>query len=131
MKWDQEGFSRRIDQIIRERCQGNKTKFNKVIGQRSADYRWRVEGQMPSLSAVLKICDYFGVDLNWLILGEPGVERRAEPISQKELLKEWRELAFALRDLNESLRREVAKLRTELSNCKSLTQPTSIPKEAS
>jgi len=98
--YTKDAFIRGVAWIIDHRCAGSKSRFNELIGQRQADYRWRSEAKLPSLEAVLKICHVFGVRVEWLLSGR-GDPQRAEETKEelKALIVQYKELAAHYKEL--------------------------------
>jgi hypothetical protein len=88
-------FIRGVEWIIENKCGGNKGRFNEMIGQRQADYRWRSEAKLPSLEAVLKICHVFAVRIEWLL------SSRGDPHQADETKEELKALVMQYKDLAE------------------------------
>src|SRR4030067_2315436 len=99
-------FLQRIELLIAEKCNGDRPQFNQAIGQRSADYRWRTEKHFPRVEALVKICNHFGVSMDWLLgLGEdqampaPVIGAGRSDAQMRELLIYYREVADHYRAL--------------------------------
>jgi hypothetical protein len=98
--FDRNAFLKNVEWIIQKKCGGNRGRFNEQIGQRSADYRWRAEGSIPSLEAVIKICDTFDLRVDWLLSGRG--DPQSDDLTKEELrslVQEYKELADRYRKL--------------------------------
>lgn len=100
-------FLERIEFLIQERCHGNRSEFNNIVGQRSADYRWRNEKRFPRIEALIKICNHFELSMDWLLgLDDSHFEDKADDITMpeedyRELLNHYKEVASHYRNLYE------------------------------
>jgi len=114
--WDPDVFNQNVAELIEERCGGRKNRFNELIGQRDADYRWK-SGQMPSLAAVIKICEHFKISYDWLLRGKsPEIPEEGvglEMSENKELLDHYKELVNTLKEELREVRAELKRFRAE------------------
>jgi hypothetical protein len=98
--YDREVFLKNVEWIIEHKCGGSKGRFNELIDQRQADYRWRTESNLPSLEAVIKICDIFNVNIGWLLSGHGEPDR--DDVTKEELktlVQEYKDLAMHYKQL--------------------------------
>lgn len=68
-----ETINDRIEQLINERFDGNKSAFAKTINSTSAilsNYVGKNHRSKPSIDMVIKICDCLGVNSYWLLTGK-------------------------------------------------------------
>jgi len=70
MKWNKSIFINNIEQLINVECGGLAKAFNERIGQRDAYTRWKQTDTKPKFEAILKICEIFDCDFNWLLAGK-------------------------------------------------------------
>ncbi len=80
-------FIKNLENLIKEKGI-TRTKLAKDIGISEGTIRSWLEGKMPSIDKVIKISQYFTVDINMLL----GIERQDLTTNEKELLKNFRQL---------------------------------------
>lgn len=66
-EFDKKVFLDRVQFLIEHRCQGSKKKFNQIANQRGAEYRWKTANFYPRIEPLLRICNHFGVSMDWLL----------------------------------------------------------------
>lgn len=66
-------FLDRIQFLIDHHCGGSRKKFNQIVQQRGAEYRWRKAEYFPKVEPLVRICNHFGVSLDWLLGRDPGI----------------------------------------------------------
>lgn len=76
--FDKQIFLDRIQFLIDHHCGGSKTKFNRIVQQRGAEYRWRKAEFFPKVEPLVRICNHFGVSMDWL-LGRTSEIKPAKP----------------------------------------------------
>lgn len=65
-QWNQERFLEKIDEIIKNECDGVQSKFNAKIGIRDAVTRWKA-GAVPKQKTLEKIAETFpAYTIDWL-----------------------------------------------------------------
>lgn len=103
-------FLERIEYLITEHCGGNRSQFNSIVGQRSADYRWRNEKRFPRVEALVRVCNYFTVSMDWLLgLDDHQTSQKTDDDAMpdehlRELLNHYREVAAHYKNLYEHMR---------------------------
>lgn len=131
-KFDNDAFVDRIEILINEHCDGNRAEFNRIVGQARAEYRWRTEKRFPKAETLIRIVNYFGVSMDWLLgfvdaedkttLTEErapmpdldGLEESPQEVAElKRLLKYYREVADHYRDLYEHARTMMRPLKSD------------------
>jgi transcriptional regulator with XRE-family HTH domain len=78
-------FSERLLKIIAERASGKPTVFAKMAGISQGSIFNYVEGRIPSPENLTRICETFGVNMNWLLTGKGDpymLEERDAPASE-------------------------------------------------
>lgn len=74
-KFNKKAFIFNVRNLIDGPCDGNAKKFNDIVGQRQAFYRWANETSKPRIEALLRICNHFNVSMDWLL----GLQKSEAP----------------------------------------------------
>jgi transcriptional regulator with XRE-family HTH domain len=79
----------RIDDLLAARKRGRKELVMAVGANRGALTNWDKRGTVPVADIALKIADYFGVSVRWLITGE---DEQGLTLEERNLLVKYRSL---------------------------------------
>ena len=131
--WDKIIFLKNIDMLVSEECNGVAKTFNRRIKDRDAVTKWKTTEKRPAVSALLKICEEFGVTLDWLLTGK-GPKYRSEspehcpsgcPVqcdeNMQDLCKEVKEVIESKTHWGSSLEANIHSFKAGLDNDKKLT----------
>ncbi len=65
-------FAARLLRLIEEKAKGQPSVFAKNAGIPHGTFYGYLEGRLPIAEHLCRICDTYGVNLNWLLLGKGG-----------------------------------------------------------
>lgn len=85
-------FVERIDTALTGRKESRASLLRDLELPRNSITNWNNRGNIPAGDICIKIADYLGVDVRWLVLGEESDHVTLTP-EEKKLLAAWEELS--------------------------------------